>query len=433
MTAFSAEVMPADQADMALVLQNVGIALGLGLLVGMQREHARSYLAGIRTFSLISVLGAMCGLLAQTFGGWVVAAGLVAVALLLVAGNLVSAAAGKESGGLTTEMAVLLMYGVGAYLVVGQRTVAIVVGAAVAVLLHLKRPLHQFVRRIGEDDLKVIMRFVVIALVILPVLPDRTYGPYDVLNPHEIWMMVVLIVGISMAGYVAYKLFGAHIGLLLAGVLGGMISSTATTVSYARQTREGGGAKVRAAVLVIMVASTMAFGRTLVEIAAVAPIFLQRAVLPFGVMLVWMMLLSAALYFVGRDGETELPPPNNPAELKTGLIFGAIYAVILLAVAAAKAHFGDQALYAVALISGLTDMDAITLSTSRLVEASRLEADLGWRLILSAALANLAFKAGAVALLGTSRLRLWIATLFGLAMAIGVLVIMLWPAQGERS
>lgn len=417
---------PAEPLELSTAFQKVGIALGLGLLVGMQRERAKSRLAGIRTFALLTVLGAVSGLLAQHLGGWVVAAGLVAVSLLLVVGNLGKIAAGNDASGLTTEMAVLLMYGVGAYVVLGHTPLAIAMGGAVAVLLHLKDTLHRLVARIGEEDVRAIMQFALIALVILPVLPDQTYGPFDVLNPRQIWMMVVLIVGMSLGGYVAFKLVGQQAGTVLAGLLGGLISSTATTVGHARRTKEAPDG-VAAAALIIMIASTMAFGRVLAEIAVVAPGFLATAWPPLAVMLGWMALLAGALWFWARGESDHAPEPKNPAELKPALIFGAIYAGVLLAVAAAKDYLGDRGLYVVALISGLTDMDAITLSTSRLVEQERLEGDTAWRVILLAALANLVFKGGTAVVLGHRRLGLWVGAAFAAATVGGLLLLFLWP------
>src|SRR5581483_6957399 len=189
--------------ELALVFEKLGVALGLGLLVGLQRERVQSQLAGIRTFALITVLGALSALVGQALGGWVVGLGGAAVSALVVARNLAQPQAKEAAAGLTTEIAALLMYAVGAYLVVGPTSAGIALGGGVALLLHLKEPLHAFVARIGEADIKAIMQFVLLALVIWPVLPDQDYGPYGALNPHDIWLMVVLIVGISLAGYVA--------------------------------------------------------------------------------------------------------------------------------------------------------------------------------------------------------------------------------------
>jgi uncharacterized membrane protein (DUF4010 family) len=222
--------------ELGFLFQQLGIALGLGLLVGLQRESVASRLAGLRTFSLVTLFGSICALLATMFGGWVIAAGLIGLAGLILAGKYSDAQAGTPDPGLTTEVAILLMFGVGAYLIVGHRTVAIAIGGGAAVLLHFKGQLHGAVERLSDKDIRAIMQFALISLVILPVLPNQAYGPYAVLNPRNIWWMVVLIVGISLSGYIVYKFFGEKVGLLIGGVLGGLISSTATTVSYSRRT-----------------------------------------------------------------------------------------------------------------------------------------------------------------------------------------------------
>jgi len=436
--------------ELSLVAEKVAIALGLGLLVGLQRERVQSPLAGIRTFALITVLGTVCALLALTFGGWVVAAGAIALAAMLVVGNLAQGKAGEVEPGVTTEMAALLMYGVGAYLVIGHTAVAIAIGGGVALLLHWKVPMHAFVARFGEDDIRAIMRFVLVALVIYPVLPDQTYGPYGVLNPQQVWLMVVLFVGIGLGGYLAYKLFGQRSGAVLAGILGGLISSTATTVSCAQRTRAG-RESVPVAALMIMVASAAVFPRVLLEMAVVAPTIFWKAALPLGVMLGWMMLIAVGTCFVmlARDArhakggpedpdptggepraaidEPGLMPQGNPAELVSALIFGGLYALVLLGAAAAQDYFGTRGLYSVAVISGLHDLDAITLSTARFMEQGQVEAQLGWRLILAGSLSNLLLKGVAVAVLGKRSLLTWIAIPYAAALLGGTILLLLWP------
>src|SRR5687768_8126320 len=181
--------------DVATLFQKFALALGLGLLIGIQRERSSSALAGFRTFPLVTMLGTLCGLLSINHGWPVIAAGLVALVALVVISNVAKLHAGQVDPGMTTEVAILMMFALGAFLVTGPATVAVVIGATVTLLLHLKPQLHGFAKRIGERDFRAIMLFVAIALVILPVLPDAAFGPYQVLNPRRIWWMVVLITG----------------------------------------------------------------------------------------------------------------------------------------------------------------------------------------------------------------------------------------------
>ena len=402
------------------------VALGLGLLVGLQRERMDSAISGIRTFALITMFGAVAGQLGQVFGGWVVAVGLLATAGLMTAGNLSRLPEGRAEPGQTTEFAALLMYGIGAWVVVGSMTQAVVLGGVVAVLLQLREPLHQFAGRMEETDIKAIMQLALIALVILPLLPDRTFGPYGVLNPYQVWWMVVLIVGISLLGYVGYKLLGARAGTVLAGILGGVISSTATTASYARRTKQAPEIS-RLAALVVMIASAVVFARVLVEIAVAAHGSFLALAPPLAAMLGVAAALSLLAWLIDRHAAEEPPAPGNPAELKAALFFGAIYAAVLLAVAFARDRFGTAGLYTVAALSGLTDVDALTLSTARLVDAGRLAPGDGWRAILLAVLSNLVFKAGIVAVLGSRRMLGRVAMLFAAVLAGGGAIWWLWP------
>ncbi|MCI0660697.1 MAG: DUF4010 domain-containing protein [Acidobacteria bacterium] len=348
------------------LFQQLGISLGLGLLVGLQRESVASRLAGLRTFPLVTLFGSTCALLATMFGGWLIAAGFVGLAALIFVGKLSEEQAGAHDPGLTTEVAILLMYGVGAYLIAGHRSVAIAIGGGAAVLLHFKGQLHGAVKRLSDSDLKAIMQFALISLVILPVLPNRAYGPFAVLNPRNIWWMVVLIVGINLSGYIVYKFFGEKTGLVMGGVLGGLISSTATTVSYSRRTANDPDS-VRSAAIIIAVASAIVFGRVILEIATVAPSFLPVAVRPLIMMMLAMAISAFVMWFWGRGQAEAMPPQENPTELKSALLFSLLYAVLLLAIEFAKERYGGRGLYFVAGLSGLSDVDAITLSTSRMV------------------------------------------------------------------
>lgn len=410
-----------------LALQQLAVALGLGLLLGVQRERTEHSIGGIRTFPLIALFGTVCAQLAQAFGGWIVAAGLLALTAVVIQANFAKEKSGVIDPGMTTEIAALLLFGLGAYLVIGDMATAVVLGGAMALLLHWKKPMHRFADAIGEQDMRAIMQFVLVSLVILPVLPQKDYGPHGVWNPFQIWLMVVLIVGISLSGYVAYKFLGARAGTLLAGVLGGLISSTATTVSYARRSTENEGSAVLATI-VIMTASCMSLARVLVEIATVAPRSFTSLAPPIGAILLASAVIAAGIYFFHRKHGASMPEQKNPAELKSALVFGAIYALVLLAVAVAREHFGSAGLYTVGVISGLTDMDAITLSSARMVEGGHADASTVWRTIVIAAMSNFVFKFGTVALLGHRALTVRLGAAFSLVLLCSGLILWLWPS-----
>lgn len=412
--------------DLSDIIQQLGIALGLGLLVGLQRERTDSRLAGFRTFPLITLLGALCALLAREFGGWVLGGGLAGLALVIVVGNLPPVKAAEEPPGVTTETTMLVMFAVGACLVSGLTAVAVAVTGVVAVLLHLKPEMHAFAARIGREDFKAIMQFVLVSLVILPVLPNRAFGPYLVLNPFKIWLMVVLIVGISLGGYILYKFFGPRVGAWAGGLLGGLVSSTATTVSYARRCRQN-PATAGLAAFVVLGASAIVFLRVLLLIGATAPPFLPAAAGPMALMFLTIAAAAWLQWSRNEDAPPPLPEQGNPSELKTGLWFAALYSLVLLAVAAGRDWLGNEGLYAVAMLSGLTDMDAITLSMTQLVHEGKLPEGTGWRCILAASMSNLVFKAGTVAVLGHRALLGRVAWSFAAAFAVGILLLVFWP------
>jgi uncharacterized membrane protein (DUF4010 family) len=409
------------------LLEHLAVATGLGLLVGLQREWRSERPAGIRTFTLITLLGSLCSYEASRHGGWLLSAGLLAVAAVLWLGNwLTFHDREAKDQGITTEMAALVMFMVGAMVVDGRTHSAIVLTGATAVLLHWKDPLHAFARRIGTDEFRAIIQFVLIALVLLPVLPDRAYGPYAVLNPFKIWLMVTLIVGINLVSYVIHRSMSDRKGSLIGGLLGGMISSTATTVSHARQSASS-RISPRSIAVVIVVASAVVNLRILIEIGVIGPGLLSRAAPPFLVLGVFMA--ACGVYLVRRNtsvGAAGLEH-RNPADVKTALYFGALFATVIFAVAAVKAHFGVRAVYGVALISGLTDVDALTLSVADLFQSGRMTAENAWRVVLIASLANLVFKLGVTALLARREVLVMVAWVFGATLLLGVALALWWP------
>ncbi|WP_082817434.1 MgtC/SapB family protein [Microbulbifer thermotolerans] len=403
------------------------IALGLGLLIGLQQERTKDRLGGIRTYPLIGIFGALAARIgALNDIPWLVPTGLLCMTTLIVLGNLERIRGEQESSGITTEVSALLMYLLGAFLILGDLSVAVVLGGTTAVLLHLKPSMHRFAHKLPEQDLHAIMQFALISMIILPVLPNRTFGPYDVLNPFKIWLLVVLIVGIGLGGYGAYKLVGARAGTLLSGLIGGLISSTATTVSYARRAKTEKGV-VNMVALVILIASTSMFIRMFVEIAVVSPHMMSRLLPPLVFLLAVNVTTCSVAYRFAEHRNSEMPEQSNPAELVPALLFAALFAVILLAIAAARDYFGDRGIYVVALISGFTDVDAITLSSANLAERGTLSPSTAWRAMVIALLANLALKAAAAGVLGGQLLFRRLLLLFAAPFVSGLAVILLWP------
>ena len=403
----------------------LAIAIGLGLLVGMQREWVADKPIGLRSFALISTIGALIGLFAMEYGAWILASGLIAVTIAIYSHAYFLSRQDNVTG-MTTELAAIAMFLVGALATSGYMAGAVVLGGVVTLLLHWKVPMHNWVVRIGEMEFQAIARFVLISLVVLPILPNQAYGPYSVLNPWQIWLMVVLIVSINLAAYVSMKVSSGKGGALLSGVLGGLISSTATTVAFSTRSR-GDRSVVPIAGVVIIVASALVYLRIIIETAVVARGLLPELLGPVvAFLVVFGVVIGVQLIRLPPTAEHDLET-SNPAELKTALSFALLYSVVLFISAAVSEKFGESMLYPVAGISGLTDVDAITLSIGRLFVESRIDSDIAWRVIFVASLSNLAFKAGVVAVIGGTHLRRRVLpALLGLTL-VGFVGVWLWP------
>ena len=406
--------------DQELLVRLV-VALGLGLLAGLQRETSQSNIAGIRTFALIALFGFVSGVLSRQAGiPALVVGGLAALTFLLFVANYLKSLSGELDAGQTTEVAVLLMYLLTAWLAWGHMAEVAVTGGLMILLLYLKEPLRGFAHRLSAADLRAIFQFVALSLVILPVLPNRTFGPYDVLNPFEIWLMVVLITGIGLVGYFLWKWVGTKSGMVLTGLLGGLISSTATTLSFARHSRQN-PRLVQGAALVIVLASLVSIVRVCVEIGVVSAEAAAAMVWPFLVLLAGGGLIAWWMYHrIEALPASELPEHDNPAELKSALVFGLLYSLVVLAVAVAETHFGESGLAVVSFLSGLTDMDAITLSLANSVHLGRLDPTHGSKYILLATAANTLFKGGLAASLGGLRLGKALLFPFAVLVALGL-------------
>lgn len=408
--------MPLLEPALAQQLQAFATSLAIGLLMGLERERHADTKAGLRTFGLVAMLGTLAALIAQhTANAWIVAAGLLIVGAMMIAALAIDPQRDGDPG-TTTVVALMLAYGLGVAVWFGFGTLAVMLGIAATALLYFKAELHGFTKSLTRKDLISILQFAALTFIVLPILPDRDYGPYGAFNPHQVWWMVVLISGVSLAGYAALRLVGEGHGALVSGGLGGLVSSTATTMVFSRHARAD-AANVRTATVVILIANLVVQLRLLLLAGVVAP----DIVLPLAAVLGPALLLGLAvtLFTWRRDTGIALPVPqvSNPTEIRVAITFGALYALVLLLSAWLQDVAGSRGLYAVALASGLTDVDAITLSSLRLLSIDKLASTQAVFAISLALLSNLVFKSGLVVALGGATLAR--RTLPGLA-AIGV-------------
>lgn len=384
-------------------LQAFLLSLGVGLLMGLERERNPTARAGLRTFALTAELGTICALLAQRTGSpWLLGAGMLTVGGMIIAANL--AQPDEKDPGTTSVIALLLCYTFGAMIWYGEQTLAVMLTILTTVLLYFKTELHLMSEKLTRRDLISMLQFGVLSLVILPILPHQGFGPYGALNPYQAWWMVVLISGVSLVGYAALRIAGQHHGAPLLGLLGGLASSTATTLVYSRHAKSHEGL-ARLALVVILIANLVVMVRLSILAGLLQPGLLPRLLPALGGGLALGLVVAAwAWRHMGApDGMPELEV-KNPAEIRTALTFGCIYAVVLLLSAWLSDIAGSQGLYAISLVSGLTDVDAITLSSLRLYGLGKLPVGEAVNSILIAFLANLSFKLGVVFLVAGKNL-----------------------------
>jgi uncharacterized membrane protein (DUF4010 family) len=384
------------------VFQRLAIALAIGLLIGIERgwkvrtvsEGERT--AGLRTFALTGLLGGIWGVLAATLeeGGGVAFGLAFAVFVGIFAWYRMRELQRHRTYGATTVVAAMLAFALGAFAVLGDMTVAAATGVVVTLLLALKALLHSWLQRLSWEELRAGLVLLAMSVILLPILPDRTFGPFAVLNPYEIWLMTVLIAAVSSTGYVAIKAAGERHGVILAGFSGGLVSSTATTLSFARL------AKTRPANARLLTAGAVMAGATMmVRIMVVAGLFNPA-------LLIWLMpslvpaaiAMAVAAWAFSRSrradvGHAQSFDLTNPFELGIVLQFGFLLAVMLFLAKAVSVLIGDAGVYALSAVSGLADVDAITLSMARLGAGDMPLRSAGLA-ILVAALTNTVSKTG---------------------------------------
>lgn len=387
--------------DVAPGLLRLLIALLVGILIGLERERAanrksRAEFAGVRTFPLIALAGCIPMLLQPPAGYILLAISFLATAAVTLIFYRAESAAGEV--GATTEIAAIATFLLGALAGAGGLLFAGATGIVVAVLLVSKPPLEEFSNAITPEEIAAVLQLAVISVIVLPVLPNEGYGPWAILNPRSIWLVVVLVSGISLAAFVAVRLLGERRGLLVTGAIGSLVSSTAVTVAMADRSREN-PASAPAAAAAAVVASTVMAIRVAV-LAAVINVSLLPVLWPPIAAMTVVGAIASILLIRHKDGGRPSPTAvRNPFRLRQAITFALIYAAILLTVRAAREYLAPAAIYAVAALSAVVDVDAVTIAFAQQGPGSD-----GWRTVAAAvtvaAVVNTLVKLGIAAARG---------------------------------
>lgn len=419
------------------MVRDFAIALLIGILIGIEREKRKDLdgdiaIAGLRTFALFAEAGALSAWLSRQQGSpWIFIVTLIGVSIATVAGYLRHTSAQPAAVGLTTETAAIVTCLLGGAVMFGYPEVAVALAIVTSALLAFKQPLHQLVDRIGLDDLYAGLKLLVASFVVLPLLPDRTVDPWGALNPYELWLLVILISGLSLVGYVAVRWLGAATGSLLTGLFGGLVSSTAVSLAFARRSREPGSADGPAASALaagILVAWAIMFVRVMVEVAVVNPALLPRLVTSFGLMaagtaacaLLWFLRSAIA----PQPAIASAVALKNPFSLSSAMRFALLFALVLLMVELAERYVPAQGVYVVAALAGLTDVDAITLSMASFArDGGSMATAIG--AIVTAAITNTLVKTAMVVGLGSRPLATRVALAAGVVLVTGLVALTL--------
>lgn len=384
-------------------IQNSILALVLGFLIGLQREmhviyaHKTKDFGGARTFGMISLFGYLAAWF-SSYSPYFLAVSAGITGFLLIAAYIINSMSVEDKGS-TTEFAALVTFLIGAMLAYAPVIFAVFIAMIVLFVLNLKDKIQEYEQTITKQDLSAAILFMLMTFAVLPVLPDRAIDPMGMINLYRIWIMVVLVAGISFFGYIAIRFWGSTYGIGIAGLFGGLVSSTAVAMSMARRIHEN-GFLVRNLAIGIALASSMMLIRAGFEMWVINPELTRTFILPIGVGTFAGLSYIGVLYFTTK--REHIPQDvkfNNPFSLKEALLMGLLFGVTLALIKLANQYVGNMGVYAVALISGIADVDAIILSLSSLAK-NGLSPATAHNAIIIAIVTNTAVKASLVLFLG---------------------------------
>jgi len=411
-----------------VVIRNFLIALLIGALVGIEREkhkvtdHPASF-GGLRTFILFAEVGAVGAWLSQHLNTpWLFITAVLAVAVAVVAAYILESRVRPDSLGLTTEVAAITVCLLGGAVMYGYAGLAVALGILTSAVLAFKQPLHGIVQKLGTDDLYAGLKLLIATFIVLPLLPSQPIDPLGALNPYKLWLLVILISGLSLVGYVAVRLLGPARGTAVTGITGGLVSSTATSLTFARQSRiDKDPLAADTLTSGILLSWTVMFARVAIMVAIVYAPLLAHVLVPFAFMGALTAILAGVFYWLGTSRKRPVAPSEevkvkNPFSLRAASQFGMLFALVLVIVKLTERYAPAEGLYLVAAVAGLTDVDAITLSMAEYARQGN-ALTLAAAAITIAALSNTLVKCGLILTLGSPALR---ARLAGATAAIGL-------------
>lgn len=404
------------------------VATGIGFLLGLEREHSalrqkQEAFAGMRTFVLVVLLGFVGAMMHYLFSPWSFLAVFMAVAIFIATSYWITSSRGDIGG--TTEFSALLAFLLGALTFLGYIEMSLMITVIIMVLLSSKVKLQTIIGEITGEEMYALIRFVVLALLILPFLPDQEMGPFGVLNPREIGWIVVLTSGLGFLGYLSVKFLGADRGILLTGIVGGLVSSTMVTWIFAKKSKKVPSLSADCATAILAASSIMII-RVLVWVFLFNQDLTPSLYIPMGI--IFLSGMGPTLFFhfkqpyKGDVGESI--PTGKPLNMQSAIVFGAIYTLIILMVSYTNEYFGQKGIYITSAIAGLTDINAITISVSKLA-GNTLSLLTAQNAIVLATISNTIIKIGISLWAGSRELRKLVAIGYGLIFIAAILAFLI--------
>jgi len=394
------------------LFRNFAIALFIGALVGIERERKLEeddlQFGGLRTFILIAMAGAISAWIDLEVGsGLLFIGGGGGLTLLIVVSYYVASQRSEKMPGITTEMSAIVVYLLGGGTIFGFPEVTVALAIATSAILTYKTALHEMVDSLDVEDIYAGLKLLFATFIVLPLLPDQTLDPWDSLNPYKLWWLVILISTLSLVGYVAVRWLGSQRGLAVTGFFGGLVSSTAMTLSFARRSKSEEDSPGLIAMGILLAWTVMAI-RVVIVVAVLNPALVTPLLAPIGALGVaslgavgWFYLKASGVEQPADEGTSGTEKLKNPFSLAEAMKFGALFAGVLLAVALAQEFLPTSYIYVVAFFAGLTDVDAISLTLANTAGKGDLPTQVAVVGIIIAALANTWTKAGIVMTLGS--------------------------------
>ena len=413
------------EEDLFIIFQKLIIAVLIGVLIGLEREHSKpaneKTFAGVRTFPLISILGFVAALISSVTSFWIYFAIFIGYSSLITAAYIFSAKFGRPGG--TTEISTILVFILGSLVYWNYVVLAAIIAVVVATFLTLKIQLHRFVGKVSEEDLYATIKLAIITVIILPLLPNREIGPLNILNPQMIWLMVIFISGISFIGYVFVKIFGQNKGIPITGLMGGLVSSTAVSYSFSKKSKENNEIAKNFG-LGILLASTVMYPRIFLIVLVLNSALINSVWLP---LTLFTLTNVVVCYFMSKkinssrsQHEIDL---KNPFKLKSALLFGLIFAIMIFLAKTAEIYLGKNGIYAASAFGGLASIDAIIVSLTQLTY-HKLNGNVIAIAVIIVVISNSVFKGIITLIWGTRELSKQVIKGLGIVSLIGVLYLL---------